>query len=170
MKLVPALLAAGAALLAACSAPLQVRGRFDTYGDVDAGGSAPAVSAEPVKVYYGTAPAGFTLRDNELKVEDGFAHRILGTVRVVWDAGNCDHGGFSKKDVVEAMRRTAKERGGNAVIYASSHISDEPRYVCGEVWGKDDYGGGWVVVLAETAPAAPVPAPAPAAAAAPATP
>jgi hypothetical protein len=52
------------------------------------------------------------------------------------------------------------------VIYASSHLSDEPRYVC----GKDDYGGGWVVVLAETAPAAPVPAPAPAAAAAPATP
>jgi hypothetical protein len=167
MKLVPALLAAGAALLAACSAPLQVRGRFDTYGDVDAGGSAPAVSAEPVKVYYGTAPAGFTLRDNELKVEDGFAHRILGTVRVVWDKGNCDQGSFSKKDVVEAMRRTARERGGNAVIYASSHISDEPRYVCGEIWGKDDYGGGWVVVLAATA--APVPAPA-AAPAVPATP
>ena len=154
---------------------MTARGRFDNYGDVDAhAASGPAVaSPDQVKVFYGTAPAGFTLRENELKVEPGFNHRIVGTVHAVWNAGACWEGEFTKKDVIAVLRSTAQQAGGNAVIYATSAVSDSTEHVCDEIQGKGgDFGSGWVVVVdpnaapapATTAPPAAVTAAPPAAA------
>jgi hypothetical protein len=156
------LLAASAALalaaLAGCSTPL--RSRFDGYGNVDASSrAAPAVGAAAhVQVFYGTAPDGFSLRDNELKVDGGHDHRILGTVQVLRDDGHCGVSQRTKQEVIAALREVAYANGGNAVIYATSRISAQatPRQVCEEIEDHLDIGSGWVVVLG----AAPAPAPA----------
>jgi hypothetical protein len=131
--------------------PLVVRGRFDAYGDYDASRAVePAVEyTDDIKIFYGTAPDGFSAGERDLKVADGYGHRVLGTVRVVRSEGVCAKGIFRKRDVIDAMRVAAFERGGNAVIYATSNVSDEPSNVCGEVAGRADYGGGWIVLLGE---------------------
>jgi hypothetical protein len=166
------LLAASAALalaaLAGCATPL--RSRFDGYGNVDvASRAAPSVgAAAQVQVFYGTAPAGFSLRDNELEVEAGHDHQILGTVQVLRDEGYCGVSQRTKQEVIATLREVAYANGGNAVIYVTSRISAQatPRQVCEEIRDHLDIGSGWVVVLG----AAPAPAPTPVAAPAPTAP
>jgi hypothetical protein len=147
-------LALALAALSSCSGPL--RSRFDGYGNVDAvRDDGPSVgSAGQVQVFYGTAPAGFSLRDNELEVEDGHNHRILGTVQVLRDE-SCVGSRRTKKDVIATLREVSYANGGNAVIYATSRISEqpEPGTVCDEIGDHPDIGGGWVVVLGEPDPA-----------------
>lgn len=152
--------------LVACGAskpgvtPLVVHGRFDAYGDYDNTPPSPPVVAytDDVKIYYGMAPDGFAASDRDLQVETGYGHRVIGTVRVVRSEGDCTRGIFRKRDVIDAMRVAAFQRGGNAVIYATSNVSDDPVDVCAEIDGRADYGGGWIVVLgappaSETPPA-----------------
>jgi hypothetical protein len=147
------------AALSGCAAPL--RSRFDGYGNVDAApGAARSVgAAAQVQVFYGTAPDGFSLRDNELKVEGGHGHRILGTVQVLRDEGHCGVSRRTKQEVITTLREVAHANGGNAVIYAASRISAHatPGQVCDEIEDHLDIGSGWVVVLG--APPAPMPAP-----------
>jgi hypothetical protein len=159
-------------------------GRFDGYGDIDKQPLAtPRVAtAEDIKVFYGTAPEGFSLRDNELKVEGGFDHQILGTIVVQWneDGKRCDWPPlFTKRDVIAQMRVSAHQQGGTAVIYAHSAIPDspDPDAICsGIAENKASLGNGWVVVLGgptkapAAAPAAPAAPTAPVAPAAPEAP
>ena len=195
------------AALGGCgSTDYAMRARFDAYGNVDTLGKATPIVAKPedVQVFYGTSPGGFTLRDNELKVEPGYGHRILGTVsarmvRVEETSGattqskpvetthavSCNDPNFysslraeygrpryTKKDVVANLRQAAMERGGNAVIYVHSAVTDDGELdaTCRAIDDDDALAAGWIVVLdAEspaTPPAPPAPAPAPAATAA----
>jgi hypothetical protein len=160
----PLLLATG---LSACA--MTMRTRFDRYGNVDSQEEPRQAVATPadVEVFYGTSPGGFSLRDNELKVEAGYHHRILGTAVVVQAGGKCGKGDAAKKDVIDQLRQAAFERGGNAVIYAISYLSDEPvDEDCKVVRARGSLGSGWVVLVdhdAEpdappVAPAAPAPA------------
>jgi hypothetical protein len=157
------------AALAGCATPL--RSRFDGYGNVDAvHRAAPSVgAAAQVQVFYGTAPEGFSLRDNELEVEAGHDHQILGTAQVLRDEGHCGVSQRSKQEVIATLREIAYANGGSAVIYATSRISAQatPRQVCEEIRDHLDIGSGWVVVLG--APPAPSAAPAPAPVTPPAT-
>jgi len=159
-------------LASASSRPLALKNRFDHTGEYTGTASATPIvgTAEEVKVFYASAPPGFTLRENELKVEPGYTHRILGTVRTRYTDGDCRLG--TKADVVRSLREAAFANGGNAVIYVHSALGDAPT-AADEMClapGEEDYGGGWVVVLEDAssrAPAqadAPTPAPAPPAA------
>lgn len=40
------------------------------------------IPAQNVRVYYLSSPDGFTLRDNELTVEEGYEHVVLGRIRL----------------------------------------------------------------------------------------
>jgi hypothetical protein len=163
MYLRAAAAALAASTLAACATqslvtPLVVHGRFDAYGDYDATPpSRPTVEyTDDVSIFYGMAPDGFAAGDRDLRVEAGYGHRVIGTVRVVRTEGDCSKGVFRKRDVIDAMRVAAFQRGGNAVIYATSNVSDEPTDVCAELDGRLDFGGGWIVVLGDApAPEAP---------------
>jgi hypothetical protein len=139
------------AMLAGCGETL--RARFEAFGNIDAARSAgPAVSsAGDVEVFYATAPAGFSLRDNELTVEPGHNHRILGSVRVLRSPGPCASTEFTKRDVLEHMRTGAFDNGGNAVVYAQSRIADDatPEERCNAFEGELEVGAGWVVVVVE---------------------
>jgi hypothetical protein len=175
MKRRGALLAAVVVSACAYVPPPATRGRFDAYGeyDPDRRVSASVVKAVDVRVFYGTAPAGFSLRDNELTVEPGFGHRILGTVRVEWTGERACWGyrdtydkrttmPVTKPKAIEQMKAIAASQGGDAIIYVSSRISDEP--LDGEVCSllreghRGDLAAGWVVALvaqpAATEPAA----------------
>jgi hypothetical protein len=141
--------------LGACTS-LKATGRFDSYGEMDGRRRSfiAVTSPDAIKVFYGTSPAGFSLRENELKVEPGYNHRIIGTARAVFVDGNCALGDFTKDDVLAILRKTAQEAGGNAIIYVTSVVSDRPKDLCQEVKGatNDELGFGWVVVLADTPP------------------
>jgi hypothetical protein len=133
-------------------------------------------SAADVQVFYSSAPAGFTLRNNELQVETGYGHRIVGIIKLQRDQGGrtCT---LIQRDAMEALRQGAYLNGGNAVVYATSTLgqADNPT-ACMQAAKISDFGSGWAVVLSAapsatpdaTAPVAPngavVPAPAPAAA------
>jgi hypothetical protein len=142
---------ASALLVCALAACGSTRTRFDAYGRVGGGAtSGPrAPSVDAVEVYYGTAPDGFSLRDNELTVEPGYDHRILGVAQVIAE-GPCTSSEIDKVKVLEQLQRSAYDHGGTAVIYAHSNVSDTPvpSQRCEEIKGKDNVGSGWVVVLA----------------------
>ena len=145
-------------LTAGCATPLSTRARFDTYGEYGSAQKAEPTAAGPdqVRVFMGTAPDGFSLRENELKVEPGFGHRILGRVRVVYKTGYCWDGGATQRDVVAQMKAEAYQHGGDAIIYALSAIetSPTPGELCQSIRDRDDLGAGWVVVLGNRQPAA----------------
>jgi hypothetical protein len=148
----------GVALLSGCSA-VALKARYDATGEL--GHSAPAaasVKAEDVRVFYDSAPAGFSLKDNELKVEEGYQHKILGKVRVSSGGGSCDVQPYvTKKAILSALRERAAREGANAVIYTSSSVPDG----IDSAYGSDgacsalatarrrgpDLGFGWAVVL-----------------------
>jgi len=162
-------------VVAACAPPLwgsYGKGRFDATGEYHDGARAVPVVAKPedVRVFYGSAPDGFTLRDNELRVEPGYTHRIVGTAKVIPGPVHCDHeaddtanpGGYGKRQVLAQLRTTAYENGGNAIIYAESYVANNPsprdganrRERCDALKRYGRYGSAWVVVLGD-APAAP---------------
>ena len=163
------LVCVAAVWLAAGSAspqPLKLKPRFDRTGVYDPAARATPIvtSAADVKVYYGTSPPGFTLRENELAVESGYSHQILGTIKVLYEDGSCYAGHGTKADLIRYLQESAFANGGNAVIYARSGLPDvQPKE--GELcvpYGDEDFGGGWAVVLREP-PAAPADPRAPAA-------
>lgn len=135
--------------LGACAMSTQTR--FDRYGAINGAHPRAPIVAVPadVQVFYGTGPAGFALHDGELRVEPGFHHEILGVLRVLKDDGNCALGGLSKQDVIDQLQAAARDRGGDAVVYAASTLSDSTSASdrCRAIDGKDDLGSGWIVVL-----------------------
>ncbi len=143
--------------------PLKLKPRFDRSGVYDPNVKATPIVASPddVKIFYGTSPPGFTLKENELAVEASFSHQILGTIKVEYVEGFCFKGGGTKADVIHYMQRAAFENGGNAVIYAHSALPDvQPKQdeVC-KPYDEQNFGTGWVVVLKDPAlGAAPAPA------------
>jgi hypothetical protein len=145
-------------LAAGCATPLTTRARFDTYGEYGAAKRTEPTAAGPdqVRVFMGTAPDGFSLRENELKVEPGFDHHVLGRVRVVYKTGYCWDGGATQRDVIAQMKAEAYHQGGDAIIYALSAIetSPTPGELCQSIRDREDLGAGWVVVLGDRQPAA----------------
>jgi hypothetical protein len=144
-------------LLCSCLNPRTFGGRFDHVGEITSSADAAArtivPNAEAVRVFYETAPAGFSLKDNELRVEAGYEHQVLGVVRVVPRTGNCvDGGSIAKPEVIRLLRETAYQHGANAVIYAMSVPDEQPRCTL------DQVGSGWAVVLREAKPSVPPPA------------
>ena len=152
-----------------CAAYVPARTRFDAYGDYDAPRTTTAIvaTAADVKVYYGTAPAGFTLRDHELDVEPGFGHRVLGTVKLSDNDGKCLYkeywsdeqsptGRYDKQHVITQLRTRARDAGGNAIIYVASEVTDDgdAAWTCAAVARGDDLGSAWVVVLGDAPTAA----------------
>lgn len=135
--------AIGALSLTACGA--QLRADFRPSPGAPAAASAVA-SAEKVRIHYGLVD-GFALRDNELVVESGFDHRVLGFIEVVYDHGMCDSSRANKATVEGLLRRAAFERGADAVVLAVNRLKDKgsARDVC-SILGRP-YGVGWAVVL-----------------------
>lgn len=117
---------------------------------------APVVaSAEKVEVYFASAPAGFSLRENEVKVEAGFQHEILGIIKLWPDQrGECR---LSQESAVSLMRKVGYEIGANAVIYMQSDLPQAgiPAQ-CSRVLAVGNAGEGWAVIVRPVAQPAPV--------------
>jgi hypothetical protein len=139
------------AVSASGCAPFRYDSRFDAVGEYRAPSQVSPIvpSADAVKVYYASAPPGFSLRENELKVETGYKHQILEMVLSkgggTWGIGETP----KKSTVMRELQKCAYEQGGNAVIYADSRIGEAtsawtmPR----EVAETNKFGSGWIVVL-----------------------
>jgi hypothetical protein len=158
----------------ACIAQTTMTPEFTPTGIVGADTSATIVArARDVKVFYASSPPGFSLRDNELTVEPGYRHRILGILKLQLEtAGICR---LTQKDALNSLRREAYLNGANAVVYAITPLArEENRIACTNAGNESNFGTGWAVVIdaAEPpAPASPVDPAAPAPpAAAPSTP
>jgi hypothetical protein len=109
-------------------AGMQFVAAFDRVGEQQAVASPHAVAtSDQVKVHFLAAPPGFSLKENELKVEDGFAHRILGRVAVRYEGGFCDVGPNAHKGrepLIRIARDKTFEMGGNDLIYVTTDIPD----------------------------------------------
>jgi len=114
----------------------------------------PKTPVENVKVFYKSSPPGFTLKTNELTVEPGFSHQILGELRVTVQSGKeCYAGTVNQAHVLSVLQRKAHEVGGNAVIYAHSSISQAGMpQECGDARSANDFGGGWAVIVGSQTP------------------
>jgi hypothetical protein len=128
-------------------------------------------SPDQVLVFHQNAPDGFTLRENELKVEAGYAHLILGTVEVHYASGYCHVVDDYMPNADFAVQRIVREQAfrsganANAVIYFESALRpNAPALDLTELCksrnhvGSAAYATGWFVVVAAR-PAAPAPAP-----------
>ncbi len=151
--------------LSSCSAfgKFGVKAELVRYGLQEGGKLEPIVSSEDdIKLYIGSSPSGFTLKDNELEVEEGYNHKIIG--RIKGHTGNFEEDGQkyyghtcrrSKKNgsntVYMWLKKAAYKGGANAIIFAYSTLPEEITggSACYLAITNDDFGGGWAVVLAE---------------------
>jgi len=105
-------------------------------------------SAADVRVFYDSAPAGFTLRDNEVAVEPNYGHRILGILKVRRSIG--DRCILVQRDALAALREAAFAAGANAVVYATTPLAQEQNYqLCARANEAGEFGSGWAVVLGD---------------------
>jgi len=109
-------------------------------------------------------PSGFSYKetteyddyDEELFVEPGYRHRVLGYIKVDYpDVGLCDSG-VRKKTVLQKLREAAFRHGANAVVDAHSNLGDSCGWTmfwnpCKYMGKRGGYGHGWAVVLEEPA-------------------
>jgi hypothetical protein len=139
-----------------------IKAEFTPIGIVGNGSAAATIvaSASEVQVFYASSPAGFSLRENELTVEPGYGHRILGIVKLqLRQNGAC---WLTQKDALSSLQRGAYLSGANAVVYATSPLAQTANETsCLNAAQESNFGSGWAVVLGSSAPAAPA-APAPA--------
>jgi hypothetical protein len=137
-------------VLTGCAA--QLKSRFVPAGEYVSGqqtNASPSVgSPKEIKVFYGPVE-GFTLNEDELMVEKGFNHRILGYIKIVYDKGMCDSGKADKNTVIQALQQSAFSHGANAVLYAHSNLTENPDFwdVCNYMNKKEGYGHGWAVIV-----------------------
>ena len=152
---------------------LDLRAQFASVGLEREGPPVPIVSsAADIAVHHGSSPNGFTLRDNELKVEPGYDHQILGTIQVRYDQGWCKwtkpFEPNPRAALVELMREKALAKGANAIIYADSVLTEESspedlERICFERARSSNllsasFATGWAVILVKrTEPAKPRP-------------
>lgn len=145
--------------------PIRMRADFQPMGLAQPAGARPnAATPDRVLIFHDAAPPGFTLRENELKVEPGFAHRILGTVEVSRERGVCQQP-ERKQWVAETIRLMAQQEafaaGANALIY---YVSDVPPRATPEQFtdiciakhssaARRWFAHGWAVILVESPPA-----------------
>lgn len=160
-----ALVAATISVVACAAAPLSVNARFERIG---LAGNQPAAispkveSPNAIAVHLGSSPPGFSLRENELTVEQGYGHEILGTVSLRYAAGTCfdpsSFGPSPRKHFLQLLTHKAHEKGANAIIYVTSELAEDAttqdlRNLCierahsGSQFSRS-YASGWAVVLA----------------------
>ena len=162
--------------LSGCAAP-SFSTRFRRVG-IEGATPPPASGvavADAVAVYNNTSPKGFSLAENELTVEEGYDHKIMGFVEVWYKDGTCEAGdgtNYSRTTIIRALKERAFQEGGNSVIYADAQITEDLGDDCDHylefkkrgVWQRP-WGHGWVVFVAKSSatgtPPAPTPAPAP---------
>lgn len=149
---------------AGCSMrPMTLTSKYQAIGRY--GGGQPGghrVPASAVEVFVQAAPEGFTLEKNELSVLAGYDHKVLGTVRVVTEGGFCDISSVAMKDAVALLQAETAARGGNAVIYVESKLSDpsteSERCNRGSYGPDNHFAAGWAVIRSTgTAPAVAAP-------------
>ncbi len=147
-------------LLLAGGCALRVKAVFEPTGLHGATASRSRIVTSPaeVQVFIRTSPDGFTLANNELEVQNGYSHKILGTVTVKYDGGECNFGPAGRRDLIAAMQESAWSAGGNAVIYASTAWDEDTTGSsrCQEsALDQQIFASGWVVAMANAAPGPP---------------
>jgi hypothetical protein len=138
--------------LQACS-PLNLRTEFNPVGRMDAFQNKPKAvnSYQDILVYLKSAPEGFTLKENELKIEEGFDHIILGEIKVFikrpYDA--ITEIINAKYKTIEELKQAAFEKGANAIIYCVTNISNDPSEAEFKRAVALGFGSGWAVIVQE---------------------
>lgn len=126
---------------------------------------------DEVAIYIKSSPEGFTLKENELQIEDGYDHTIIGEINInkttyspeskrrmlLWGIPTFGYGALfmmrkpkeAKDRTIEALQAKAFEKGANAVIYCVINVSND--VTNGELTKAhiDGYGYGWAVVVNE---------------------
>lgn len=154
-----------------CLPPLALRADYKPVGLSSQQTGAPTVRGpQDVLLFRQNGPRGFTLRENELSVEPGYGHRILGAIEVRYDRGACSNVENYQSPAIELerlVRARAFAAGANAVIYYQSDLTTtspavELRQLCisrttRQTQRELSYAYGWAVVISDSpkAPAAP---------------
>ncbi|MCP4445068.1 MAG: hypothetical protein GY811_06945 [Myxococcales bacterium] len=139
----------------------QLRAEFTSFQQGEQDG-VTRQTPETVKVYYKSSPKGFSLAQNELTVDDGYAHLVLGELKVrtgisknvktgsEYDSVECYRSEHrpGQEHVLAALKKEAAARGANAVVYAYSELAQtSSRSECDRQAEANEFGGGWAVLV-----------------------
>jgi len=134
-------------------APLAVLPYFDPVGEL---GSVKKIelsidSPEDVKIFLNSAPNGFSLAENELKVLPGYSHKTLGVLKIKYSSGHCVAGDLGRTDLINILKKGTYDNGGNAIIYSSILWVDGTKGRRRCTPGNEDptYASGWIVKLSK---------------------
>ena len=132
-----------------CS-PVGIKRLYSSVGEYNPDQTYKAIVKNPgkVRIFYDSAPAGFSLAKNVLSVEEGYNHKILGTIKIDLTPGYCyrePH--ITKKDVMKALQEETYKKGGNAVIFAYSAVGDTNEGGCDFSYSRSVFGFGWAVIM-----------------------
>ncbi len=137
-------------LVSGCA--LKLRSEFNPVGKYDSVlANKPIVSSHSeISIYLKSAPDGFTLKENELQVEEGYNHKVLGEVNIVHKSGFSDVGiSHLKSQVVDKFKQSAYETGANAVIYCVVNVSEKSNRFETKRACTIGFGSGWAVIAEE---------------------
>ena len=143
--------------------PLQYKTGFNRIGEYQIKTKKKPIvkTPEEIKVYLNSSPDGFSLKENELKVEPGYKHKILGSLKVKYLNGSCSTGPNAGKPevLITILKERAYKEGGNAIIYTYNHFPDDATQsdICRSISEKRQsrvitdfsFAGGWLVVLSK---------------------
>jgi hypothetical protein len=144
-----------ALLVTASGCAMRMTPAFDPLGKKVDRYSAPKAVAtiDEVRVFAETAPSGFQRKGDQVVVEPGHQHRVVGRLLLERN-GSCQPSDRARTDVMDLLRREAYMYGGNAVVYATTPIRENATSteLCRQLGTETTVGSGWVVVLGERAP------------------
>jgi hypothetical protein len=132
---------------------LKIQSYFEPVGKLSAGRLATPIVGTPDKIelYLRSSPDGFSLAENELSVEKGFEHAVLGLIRVGYGSGPCNVGNLGRQDLLNALQQKGYDVGANAVVYAHTEWTDgtkkHQRCTPGDM--DPTYASGWAVIVSK---------------------
>jgi hypothetical protein len=133
-----------------CAGPVGIKSIYSSVGEYKPDQVYEPIVNDPsqIRIFYDSAPAGFTLVTNTLSVEEGYNHKILGTIKIDLLPGYCyKEPHITKSTVMKALQEEAYKRGGNAVIFAYSAVDETNKGGCDFSYSRSVFGFGWAVVM-----------------------
>jgi hypothetical protein len=131
-------------------APVGIKSIYNSVGEYKPDQNYEPIVKDPsrIRIFYDSAPAGFTLITNALSVEEGYDHQILGSIKIDLLPGYCyKEPHITKSTVMKALQEEAYKRGGNAVIFAYSAVDETNKGGCDFSYSRSVFGFGWVVII-----------------------
>jgi hypothetical protein len=126
--------------------PATLKAEFTPIGAIwQSSANVSIVNEADAQLIVQSAPPGFSLRENGLKVEPGYGHRIVGVLKV--REAHSGARSLLQRDALTSLRRGAFSNAANAVVDAYTPLAQEEQEgtACRRARAAADFGSGWAL-------------------------